>query len=144
MRYAGLDVGKKAIGVAVGEVLATELSTINAAKDQNLYEKEGLTKAFKELGAIKEIEQIDAFVLGLPVNETNGLTEEASHIKTFGDKLGEALNAPIYFVNETLTTFMAEDLLAEQGVKPDQIAKRVHQLAAKLILQQFLEEDALS
>lgn len=141
MRYLGLDVGKKNIGVAVGEALASELTTLRCSSG-SFYEPTGLDQAVKELKILLEEESADAIVVGLPVNEEGGETQESKLIRAFCAHIEDKLNIAIHFVNETLTSFMANDILEEQGLSSQEAAKRVDQLAASLILQQYLEDNA--
>jgi len=140
MRYLGLDVGQKSIGVAVGETLAAELATINAAKNRSFY-VDAFEVAAKEIAQLVRVEEVDAIVVGLPVNQGGEPTEESKKIQEFAEKIGQKLNVVIHTVDETLTSFMAEDILASQNTPPQEIPKRVHQVAAQLILQQFLEDN---
>lgn len=141
MKYLSLDIGQKNIGVAVGELLAGELTTIRANKDEDFHNEAGRARAISEINKLLIQEQADAVVIGLPVDEEGGMTNEAKRIKEFGEALKESLDKKIHYVNETLTSFMAEDLLEEQGLDPEQIKERVDQHAALLILQQYLESD---
>ncbi|HSX42434.1 MAG TPA: Holliday junction resolvase RuvX [Candidatus Saccharimonadales bacterium] len=140
MRYLGLDVGQKFLGIAVGELLAKELTTISAAKDRDFYSQP--EAAYTQLAKIIEDEGADAIVAGLPVDEDGAPTEESKKIEKFCRGLEDKLNVTVHFVDETLTSFMAEDMLESQGLSADEIKKRTHQLSAELILQQFLEEHA--
>ena len=140
MRYLGLDVGSRRIGVAVGETLAAELTTIESLKDTSFYDD--ATMAIQEIARLKELEEADAIVVGLPVDEAGEPTEESKKIGDFSKKLEADLGCAVHFVDETLTSFMAEELLASQEVSAQEAAKRVHQAAAQLILQQYLEEHA--
>jgi putative Holliday junction resolvase len=140
MRYLGLDIGERNIGVAVGEMLARELTTIRAGKKKSFYDSPEL--GYSEIKRLIGAEQVDALVVGLPVNEAGELTSEARKISTFADGLAASTNKQIHFVNETLTSFMAKDLLADQGLVGRAADERVDQLAAQLILQQYLEENA--
>jgi len=140
MRYLGLDVGKKNIGIAVGEVLASELTTLRCRAD-SFYEGEGLKQALGELATIIEEEQIDAVIVGLPVKEDGSPTQESKLITDFSTHLSDKLNIAVHSVNETLTSFMAQDILESQGISLEESKKRVDQLAATLILQQYLEDN---
>ena len=139
MRYLGLDVGERHLGVAVGEQLASERATLNAPKDQSFYRHPEL--AYQQLAALLVEEQIDAIVVGLPVSDDGRLTAEATAIKKFGDGLAKYLDQTVHYVNETLSSFMAADILESQGLSVAAARAREHQLAAQLILQQFLEEN---
>lgn len=140
MRYLGLDVGQKHLGVAVGEILAKELTTLEAAKNTNFYDQP--EQAYNQLAKLAEDEGADALVVGLPVNEAGQPTPESKKIEKFCQGLEEKLNSTIHFVDETLSSFMASDILESQGLEPDEVKARTHQLSAELILQQFLEEHA--
>ncbi|MEK7170920.1 MAG: Holliday junction resolvase RuvX [Patescibacteria group bacterium] len=139
MRYLGLDVGEKNIGVAVGELMASELTTLQSGKDKSFYNQPSL--AFEPVAKLINQEQVDAIVVGLPINEDGTLGAEAQKIQKFADELGVALDKTIHFVNETLSSFMAEDILESQGLSIQEARLREHQLAAQLILQQYIEEN---
>lgn len=140
MRYIGLDVGARYIGVAVGEVLAEELTTIRTGKNEKSYQGEGRDKVVKQIEQLIDIEEADAVVIGLPVNEEGSPTEESKKISEFAKYLEQGINKEVHFTNETLTSFMAEEILKEAGLSDSEVSNRVHQASAQLILQQFLEE----
>ncbi|MBI4948278.1 Holliday junction resolvase RuvX [Candidatus Berkelbacteria bacterium] len=140
MRLLGLDVGSKKIGVAVGETIGNELTTIIAPKDDNFYSSSGYNYAEQEISKILREEEAQAIVVGLPVNEQGHHTEESAKIEKFAEKLKSQLKIDIYFVDETLTSFMADEMLESQGIDPQERKQRVHQLAAELILEQYLED----
>lgn len=137
MRYLGLDVGARSIGVAVGELIASELTTLQSGKDKSFYEQPELS--FESITKLIVQEQADAIVVGLPVNEDGRLSAEAKKIQQFADGLGKKLDKTIHYVNETLSSFMAEDILESQGLSVAEAKQREHQLSAQLILQQFIE-----
>lgn len=142
MRYLGLDIGRKKIGVATGEVLAQELTTLSAPANDDFYSVTGTQSACTAINKLIAQEETDAIVAGLPVSEAGEPTEESKLIQAFCVELEKATNHTVHFVDETLTSFMAEDILSSGGASPEEIRKREHQLAAQLILQQFLEENA--
>ena len=139
MRYLSLDVGERSIGVAVGELIASELTTIKVGKDKSFYEQPEL--AFAPIIKLIDQEQIDAIVVGLPVNEQGAKSAEAQKIEKFAVALGAELDKKIHFVNETLSSFMAQDILESEGLSIEEAKKKEHQLAAQLILQQYIEEN---
>ena len=142
MRYLGLDIGSRSIGVAVGELLASEVTTLRSGKDKSFYENPELS--IDSISRLIVQEQADAIVVGLPVNEDGTLSPEAKKIQKFSDVLGHKLDKTIHYVNETLSSFMASDILESQGLSIEEAKLREHQLAAQLILQQFLEENVNS
>lgn len=140
MRYLGLDVGARNIGIAVGEVLSEELTTINCKKKETFYLGDARDLAVSQIEKLLEVEQADAIVIGLPVDEEGNPTEESKKIKEFADYLALKTNKKIHFVDETLTSFMAEEMLVDAGLNQKEISERLHQASAQLILQQYLEE----
>lgn len=139
MRYLGLDIGARSIGVAVGELIAHELTTLRASKDKNFYDQPEL--AIEPVAQLIGQEQADAVVVGLPIDENGTPSTEAKKIQKFANILGVKLDKTIHFVNETLSSFMASDILESQGLSIEQAREREHQLSAQLILQQFIEEN---
>lgn len=142
MRYLGLDLGARKIGVAVGELIASELTTLRNNKGESFYEEPYREKVIKEISALISQEEADAVVVGLPVGEEGDETEESKKVRGFAEHLEEKLNISVHLTNETLTSFMAQDILESQGLSPQEIEEREDQLAATLILQQFIEENA--
>lgn len=142
MKYLGLDVGQKKIGVAIGEVLANELLTLRAGTHESFYTQPARNRAFEEIQTIVSEESIGGVVVGLPVKEDGSPTEESAKIAAFCDGLSTVLGFRIATVDETLTSFMARDILAGQGIEGKELELRLDQASAALILQQFLEENA--
>ncbi|QQG50352.1 MAG: Holliday junction resolvase RuvX [Candidatus Berkelbacteria bacterium] len=142
MKYLGLDIGRKAIGIAVGEQLASELVTLRAAKDENFYQEPARGRSMGEIGSFVETENTSAIVVGLPVKEDGSHSEESKLIEAYATELESKLGIKLFRVDETLTSYMAEELLEGQGAERKEIEERRDQLSAQLILQQFLEENA--
>lgn len=142
MKYLGLDVGQKRIGIAVGEALASELLTIRAGQHETFYTEPARTRALEEIKTIVEEEGISGVVAGLPVKEDGSASEESAKIAAFCDGLSTVLGFQVQTVDETLTSFMARDILASQGLGAKELEARLDQASAALILQQYLEEHA--
>lgn len=142
MKYLALDLGSKRVGVAVGSEIASELPAVEAPKDANFYNKSDVL--VEKLREIIKSEAVDELVVGLPINELGLETEESAKIKKLCAVLEKELNIGINFVDETLTSFVAEELLKEQGVDRQEIQRRKDSLAAVLILEQFLGEDEVA
>jgi len=141
MRYLGLDIGSRKIGISIGDTLAAELTTVTSPKKTTFYDDKGYGYFLIEIKKLIDLEEADGIVVGLPVNEEGEPTEESKKIKSFAKKLEGSLGLSIHYVDETLTSFMAEEMLASQEVEQAEIDRRVHQVAAQLILQQYLENN---
>ncbi len=60
----------------------------------------------------------------------------------FGRQLGERYNLPVHFVDERLTSDAANAELAEQKANTQQRKQQRDQIAARMILQTYLNENA--
>lgn len=131
--YLGVDWGSKTIGLAVGSEIPYELATIRNDKE-----------AIEKIAKLCAEEKIERIVIGMPVLESGDKGNLADKVEDFGRQLKEKTNLPVYFEPENLTTQTALELLREEGMKPDDIEKKVDQTAARLILEQYIaniEED---
>ena len=134
MRYLGLDLGSRTLGVAVSDktgLIATSLRTIrhNEEYDRLLVEVQGLVN---ELG-------IDAIVLGFPKNKNNSIGPKGELSLDFKSKLEEKLAIPIYLEDERLTTVTANNVLLSGNVSRKNRKKVVDSVAATIILQSYLD-----
>lgn len=134
MRYLGLDLGSRTLGVAVSDktgLIATSLRTIrhNEEYDRLLVEVQGLVN---ELG-------IDAIVLGFPKNMNNSIGSKGELSLDFKSKLEEKLAIPIYLEDERLTTVTANNVLLSGNVSRKNRKKVVDSVAATIILQSYLD-----
>lgn len=134
MRYLGLDLGSRTLGVAVSDktgLIATSLRTIrhNEEYDRLLVEVQGLVN---ELG-------IGAIVLGFPKNMNNSIGPKGELSLDFKSKLEEKLAIPIYLEDERLTTVTANNVLLSGNVSRKNRKKVVDSVAATIILQSYLD-----
>lgn len=134
MRYLGLDLGSRTLGVAVSDktgLIATSLRTIrhNEEYDRLLVEVQGLVN---ELG-------IDAIVLGFPKNMNNSIGPKGELSLDFKSKLEGKLAIPIYLEDERLTTVTANNVLLSGNVSRKNRKKVVDSVAATIILQSYLD-----
>jgi putative Holliday junction resolvase len=142
-RLLGLDAGERRIGVAIsdpGQTLAFPFRTV---------EKDGSELA--DLGIIAVEEDAIGLVVGLPLSLSGEAGPQAERVRAFARELEKALNLPIAFWDERLSSREAERILAQEGVRgrpgkrsgrgpgrrPDRGASDV--VAATIILQTFLD-----
>ena len=134
MKYLGLDLGSRTLGVAVSDktgLIATTYRTYrhNEEYDRLLVEVQGLVN---ELG-------IDAIVLGFPKNMNNSIGPKGELSLDFKSKLEEKLAIPIYLEDERLTTVTANNVLLSGNVSRKNRKKVVDSVAATIILQSYLD-----
>lgn len=133
MKYLGLDIGEKRIGVAISEsgVIARELSTIYVVSKE---------QAIREIVDIITKNQIGKVVIGFPKHMDGTHNHSTSEVQEFADKLRRQVEIPIIFEDERLTSVEAERLLKEQGIYNHELKEKVDQFSAKLILEQYFEK----
>lgn len=143
MSYISLDVGKKRIGVAIGSIIAQELTTLVLKEPAKSFVdcKEGSMQAILPIQKLINDNRVEKLIVGHPINDDGTDSEMSQAIEKFCQKIKENIDIPIIFVDETLTSFVAEEMLKEEGLSIKEAKLRVDQAAAKLILQQFIEEE---
>ncbi len=131
----GLDIGKKRIGVAGCDgtgLIATPLTTIQRSRWSQDVEQ------FKTL-----IEQRDVtiLVIGLPYGLNGELGKQGKRIEQYTQRLAKALQLPIEYVDERLTSIEAETRLqSKKGFSPKRDKAQIDAHAAAIILQQWLDQ----
>ena len=134
MRYLGLDLGSRTLGVAVSDktgLIASNLETIRHNE-----EYDDLLVKIKEL--VESLE-IDAVVLGFPKNMNNTIGPKGELSLEFKSKLEGILTIPIYLQDERLSTKSATDMLIQGNVSRKNRKKVVDSVAATIILQTYLD-----
>ena len=138
-RIVGFDFGLKRIGVAVGNPkfqTAQALTTLAA--------KEGVpvwNQVHEIIGQWKPA----YLVVGLPLSMDGDETDISRNARKFGAQLTEQTNLEVLFVDERLTSVIADQLLEEsaaQGKRKQARNKAARdQLAAELILRTHFDEN---
>ncbi len=134
MRYLGLDLGTKTIGLALSDklgLIATSYKVLTHDNNPNT--------CFLELKSLIKTLNIDALVLGLPKNMNNTLGPRALETLKFKEDLEKEIDIPIYLEDERLTTKSAEAYLIEGNMRRNKRKDVIDKVAATIILQSFLD-----
>jgi len=134
MRYLAIDYGTKRTGLAVcdpTETIASPYGVLHGQKD-----------LVRQIGRVVVSEKIDAIVLGLPLNMDDSEGPQAQKVRVFAKELQAHIQIPVYFQDERLSSFGAEEKLEEIGLRKGKRLERLDALAAAEILQAFLEHKA--
>ena len=129
----GLDVGKKRVGVAGCDgmgLIATGLTTIKRTSFQ------------EDVAKLKQIVQereVEVLVVGLPYSMDGSIGTQAKQVQKFARRLSEALQLPIEYVDERLTSVEAEAQLKAQKRFSSYDKGMIDRQAAAIILQQWLD-----
>ena len=132
MRYLAIDYGDKHTGLAIcdlAETIASPLAVIEGQKD-----------LIKKITDIIRSENVEAVVLGLPLNMDDSKGFKAEQVCRFAEQLKNHLQVPIHFQDERLSSFAAEEKLAPAKFTRKKKKKRLDAVAAAEILEAFLEQ----
>lgn len=130
----GLDLGSKRIGVAGCDgtgLIATGLTTI---------ERTSFDRDVAQLRQLVEDRQVQVLVVGLPYSMNGNVGFQAKSVQKFSNRLSEALQLPVEYVDERLTSFQAEQMIIAENRSPSRNKGLIDRKAAALILQQWLDE----
>ena len=136
MRYLGLDLGSKTLGIAISdltETLATTLTTLNF-KDEN-YDNLVLM-----LETIIKDNSIDKIILGFPKNMDNTIGTRAEITLEFKEKLEKQYNIEVILQDERLTSVISNQVMILADMSRKKRKKKVDGIAAQLILQSYLDK----
>ncbi len=129
-KVLAVDYGTRRVGLALSDSarrIALPYRTLAAGP-----------RLIEEIAAIVEEEGVVAVVVGLPIGLSGQETPRTREVRAFAEKLRARLGLPVHLVDERLTSLEAERRLREAGRKPSREKHRVDQVAAMLILEQFL------
>jgi putative holliday junction resolvase len=136
IRAIGLDHGDARIGVAISDelgMMAHPLETIH------LKESDPLSR----IRQIVEANKIGMIILGLPRNMDGTYGPAAEKVRGFADQLKAAVACPVKLWDERMTTKAAQRSLHAAGRKVKQSREVIDQAAAQLILQGWLDSQAM-
>lgn len=136
MRYLGLDLGTKTLGVAVSD----KLNLIASSLDVLRFDNEDYNSLLERIKLIKEQYEITTIILGLPKNMNNSLGSRALVTMDFKKMLEEYLNIEVILEDERLTTVQAHSYMIENNYSRTHKKNKVDSVAACIILQTYLDK----
>ena len=134
-RLLGLDYGSKTVGVAAMDALGMTVVPV-----ETIWRKEE-NKLRKTCARIEELIQelgITGIVLGHPLNMDDTAGDRAKLAESFAQMLERRSGLKVIMWDERLTTLEADEILAENGVNKKDRKKTIDQVAAVLILEDYL------
>lgn len=134
MKYIGLDLGLKTLGVAISEsgIIAQSLTTIR-------FDELDFDYAINELIKLLDQYKIDLVVIGLPRHMNYDLSDMGRHVIDFKEKLSLKKDIKIITWDERLSTRTALKVLSDQKKKRDKQKQLKDEMAAQIILQNYLD-----
>ncbi len=145
MRYLGLDVGDRWIGVALSDPsasIASPLTVIKRTEDETCIE---------DIARIISENEIGRVIIGLPRMLDGSIGIQAQKVQAFTWQLRKQTEAEIEFRDEWLTTMAAKHIMhingpigkkkrRKEGVKKTD-RQRDDAIAAAVLLQNYLDEN---
>ena len=136
MRYLGLDLGTKTLGVSLSYRLGLIASTYKTIRfNENDYES-----ALKELEEIISEFKVEKIVLGLPKNMNNSLGFASERSMNFKKMIEEKYNIEVILQDERLSSVEANNIMIKNDTSRKKRKKSVDSLAANIILQSYLDK----
>ena len=135
MRYIGLDLGSKTLGVAVSDItntIASSIKTVFFKED----DYESLIPILKDIIGEYDAKKI---VLGLPKNMNNTLGPRAEISINFKKLIEDKIGIEVVLVDERLTTVISNNIMIEADMSRKKRKKKVDSIAASIILQSYLD-----
>lgn len=132
MRYIGLDLGTKTLGISLSSgIIATNYKTLRHNEDYDYLSQ--------EVEKIVVDKKIDKIVLGFPKNMNNSIGERANITLEFKKKLEARTNLEVILEDERLTSKVANQVLIEADTRRKKRKERVDGVASVIILQSYLD-----
>ena len=138
MRIMALDYGSKTVGVALTDPLGVACQPFETITRES---ENKLRRTLARLETIAGEYQVEKIVLGLPLNMDDSVGERAQKSLDFKEKLEKRLGLPVIMQDERLTTMAADEMLEEMGIPAGERKKYIDQIAASIILRDYMERE---
>ncbi len=129
----GLDVGTRTIGIALSDEtgqIAGPLTTLR---------RKALEKDVARVLELARKHDVDLIVVGMPLEMSGRAGRSARWVQGFVEALNEEWMGTLETWDERLSTVAAERMLLEANLRRDHRKKVIDQVAATVILQNFLD-----
>lgn len=132
-RLLGLDIGSRRIGIAVSDEQGMIASPVG-------YVRRGPRE---EADLAEQIQRWDpvGLVVGLPVGLSGREGPQAAEVRSFAEEALEQFDLPVRYLDERLTTTIAERALIANNTRRSARRDKVDAMAAAVILQGYLDAE---
>jgi len=137
MRYLGIDLGSKTVGLAMSDTTLTIASTYKTI----FFKDEDYNSTINEIKDIIKEYNITKIILGLPKNMNNTLGERAEITLKYKELLEQSTDIPVIMFDERLTSVISNSILIEADISRKKRKKKVDSIAAQIILQDYLNKE---
>ena len=137
MRYLGLDLGTRSLGISISDLTKTVATTYGTIH----FEEKDYKKALKEIATILEKEPIEKIILGYPKNMNGSIGPRALETEEFKQMMEEMFKIKVELQDERLSTKEAEGYMIKADLSRKKRKQKVDSLAANIILQTYLDKE---
>ncbi len=137
MRYLGLDLGTRTLGISISDTTQTIASSLMTIR----FQESDYQSLLEPIGKLITEYQITKIVLGLPKNMNNSIGDRAKTTLAFQTLLEETFSIPVVMQDERLSTVEATNYLLEADMSRKKRKKKVDKIAANIILQTYLDKE---
>ena len=134
-RYLGIDNGEKRVGFALSDplkIIATRFRTLLV---------HNTNQVIRELDKIIDEQDVELIVVGNPLGMKGQQTAQTKRVIEFTDKLRD-IGYKVMLEDERLSSVSAKRVMIEQKIKTGYNKELIDQIAAAIILQQFLDKQS--
>jgi putative Holliday junction resolvase len=135
-RILALDLGKKRIGLALSDPLGI------TAQGLPTLERTNIRQDMAHLAKLAAENEIGFILIGLPLHMSGREGRQAEYTREFAERLASCTGLEVRLWDERLTTVEAERVLKESGISIAKRGKAVDKLAAQILLQSYLAQEA--
>lgn len=136
-RILALDLGKKRIGLALSDPLGLTAQGLPTLQRVNI------RTDLAELDRLAAEHGVGLILLGLPLHMSGHEGRQAEYTREFAGRLAERTGREVRLWDERLTTVEAQRVLKSSGISIAKRAKAVDRMAAQILLESFLNLEAL-
>lgn len=137
MRYLGLDLGTKTIGVALSDITHTISSPLKIIR----FEEGEFNGALSEIKNLVNEFNVEKIILGFPKNMNNTVGESGERALLFKNFLENNLNIEVIMQDERLSTVEANNYMLKADMSRKKRKDKIDGLAANIILQTYLDKE---
>lgn len=137
MKYIGLDLGTRSLGISLSDMTKTVATTYGTVH----FEEKDYEKAIEELATIMEKEPVEKIILGYPKNMNGSVGPRALETEEFKQKLEDRFKIKVELQDERLSTKEAEGYMIKADLSRKKRKQKVDSLAANIILQTYLDKE---
>ncbi len=129
----GLDVGTQTIGVALSDETGTIAGPLTTVR------RKALEKDLAQIVELAARHEVGLIVVGMPLEMSGRVGRSARWVLGFVEALKNAWTGSVEIWDERLSTVAAERMLLEADLRRSHRKRVVDQVAAAVILQNFLD-----